>query len=641
MNEDRRTTDVLHRLWNLPVESRKSGTTFHLVWNAIAVAAIGLAPLRLGYPGAFWTAPATELGAAVLFGSAFLAYALFLSITSHRDGSLRLPAALVGAAVCFGSTLAVTQLRPEIHCSSVACLTTAIAGPPLALFPYLVGSYHAVSFVALALLVGVGATTGSRSRPTTENAARVKATAIKVLSITYDRNLVDASPRDGGAIERFGDSLLLVTGDGTFYRLSPGGNGAKLTSRRIPLTPPVTAEQFRAIQQNQPNAKRLRVTDMVLSQEEPFRLFVAHQYWNSAERCFTMRVSVAAVDRQLLERTASDEIQTDWTTLFESSPCLSASAKFSDVETGGRLAWLGKDLLLTIGDHGFDGIDSQALAQGDDNSYGKVLLIHGPGQSEVFTKGHRNPQGLLVDDRQQVWITEHGPQGGDELNLLERGRNYGWPAVTYGTDYGRRYWPLAPVAHNHGDFAEPVHAFVPSIGVSNLLQVDSKLFPEWKSDFLVASLRPETLYRIRLLNNRVTYVEPIVLRRQIRDLVQASDGRIYMWTDEREIVTVAPGPSAPVGAVVYDTCRSCHEPSESGPPVGPSLRGVVGRRVASVRDYKYSAAMSQLGGQWTEERLDAFLANPNGYVGGTDMSAGAIAAPAERKALIEFLKSYR
>src|SRR5262249_4081638 len=159
------------------------------------------------------------------------------------------------------------------------------------------------------------------------------------------------------------------------------------------------------------------------------------------------------------------------------------------------------------------------------SAYGKVLLLDRSGRHEIFTIGHRNPQGLLVDREHRIWETEHGPQGGDEINLLEKGRNYGYPLVTYGTEYGRYFWPLAPWAHDHGEYTEPVQAFVPSIAISNLIQVDSDLFSEWKGDLLVGSLNTQSVYRVRVRGDRIIYIEQIPVGVRVRDLAEGSDGR--------------------------------------------------------------------------------------------------------------------
>ena len=196
----------------------------------------------------------------------------------------------------------------------------------------------------------------------------------------------------------------------------------------------------------------------------PAKVFVASQEWNAANRCYTVRVSVAVLD---VAAPAPHKPADAWTRFFETSPCLPVSTPgIQYLESGGRLGFLGDKILLTVGDFGLGNVATPAPSQSADNPFGKVLLLDRSGSFEIFTMGHRNPQGLLVDADQRIWLTEHGPQSGDELNLLQRGHNYGWPLATYGTEYGRYYWPIAPGAHDHGEFTEPIQAFVPAVGIS-------------------------------------------------------------------------------------------------------------------------------------------------------------------------------
>ena len=255
--------------------------------------------------------------------------------------------------------------------------------------------------------------------------------------------------------------------------------------------------------------------------------------------------------------------------------------------------------------------------------------------------GNRNPQGLAVDHEGRIWETEHGPQGGDELNVLVRGHNYGWPIATYGTEYGGTFWPLALQAHDHGSFTEPAFAFVTSIGVSSLIEVQRSLFPEWRGDLLLSSLRTRSLWRIRRRGDHVLYVEPIPVGRRVRDLVESTDGRFVLWTDDGDLVTVGrPRPNASP-EVAFGQCKPCHVPSIQGTAMGPYLRGAFERRVAGDRTYDYSAALRSLGGSWTAQRLDAFLQDPERYAPGTKMKFGGVADADERRNVIEYLRSYR
>ncbi len=305
------------------------------------------------------------------------------------------------------------------------------------------------------------------------------------------------------------------------------------------------------------------------------------------------------------------------------------------------MAWLGDKILVTSGINGLGNPNQPAFPQSPDNTYGKVLKLDGSGGYDVFTTGHRNPQGLLVDDDGRVWLTEHGPRGGDEINLLQAGRNYGYPLATYGTEYGLFFWPLAPTAQDHGGYTEPIYAFLPAIAISNLIQIHGGQFPEWQRDLLVGSLKSQALYRVRVRDGRVIYVEQINMGDRIRDLAEARDGRLVLFTDSGALITMAAAPVKPEGNIVYERCRSCHEATEDTVALGPSLHGIVGAPVARDRGYEYSPALRQLGGAWTSDRLDAFLDDPDNYAPGSRMSPGRVPDVNERRVLLEFLESYK
>lgn len=625
---------VVNRIWSFRIKDHSEGPAFTLAWTVLALAMVVSLPLRLVPSLSFWNGPPADMAYSLLMAGTFLLFALGVAIASGRSGGLRFVVAIGGGAACYSGAILFLLRQPDIRTAGLIGLVASSVGIPLALAPYLIKRRRLPALAILA--AAVAAVLAQPAVADSGPSEQVIATQREALSMTAYTGLLDTRVMDGGAIEPYRDGLLVVNGDGLFYRLTPGDDGT-LTSTRLDLPPPADRPRFLADQEDPDRAPRLRVTGMAIepATDTP-RIFVAHQSWNSTGRCFTLRVSVAA-----LEPPAGTAAAGVWTPLFDSFPCLPFSAGFDDSETGGRLEWIDGALLLTVGDHGFDGRRGPALAQSDDNAYGKVIRIELSGSYRIWSKGHRNPQGLLVDRAGRIWVAEHGPSGGDEINLLEAGGNYGWPLATYGTDYGSRIWPLAPTALDHGSFNEPLYAFIPSAGISNLIDVTSSLFPQWQGDLLVGSMRRRNLFRVRLRGDRVTFVEPVAIGYEIRDLAEGPDGRIYLWTDESAIITLAPASGEARGIAAFDRCRLCHEPAADGARIAPSLRGIVGSGVAAASGYEYSPGLANLGGTWTEDRLDAFLEDPGGYARGSQMEAGRVADAAERKAIIEFLKSYR
>jgi len=151
---------------------------------------------------------------------------------------------------------------------------------------------------------------------------------------------------------------------------------------------------------------------------------------------------------------------------------------------------------------------------------------------EIWSYGHRNPQGLAIDpETGDVWADEHGPQGGDELNLILPGRNYGWPVIGYGVNYGSGA-AIHASSHREG-MQQPAHFWVPSIATSGLLIYTGDQFPEWRGNIFVGGLNGQQLARITMDGQRPVDEETLVKRMgRIRDVRQGPDGFIYLATDE-------------------------------------------------------------------------------------------------------------
>lgn len=151
---------------------------------------------------------------------------------------------------------------------------------------------------------------------------------------------------------------------------------------------------------------------------------------------------------------------------------------------------------------------------------------------EIWSYGHRNPQGLVVDSRTHaLYSTEHGARGGDEFNLIQKGRNYGWPAITHGINYDGR--PITALTEKEG-MEQPLVYWTPSIAPCGLALYDGRKFPNWQGDFFAGSLKAQELRRLRVTDGKVVEQE-VVLKGlgRIRDVRTGPDGNIYLLTDER------------------------------------------------------------------------------------------------------------
>lgn len=229
----------------------------------------------------------------------------------------------------------------------------------------------------------------------------------------------------------------------------------------------------------------------------------------------------------------------DVTPIFTNSPL-----KRGPVHYGGRMVFLPDGtLLLTTG----DGFDYREQAQRPGSGLGKVMRLTDAGKvpldnpfvkradafSPIYTLGHRNPQGLAYDPvRRMVFEHEHGPKGGDEVNILRPGANYGWPVATFGKDYSGA--TISPYTSYKG-MEQPILYWVPSIAPSGLAVYRGAMFPEWQGDLLVGALVDREVRRVRLSADGRVLGQESLFRQvgdRIRDVRVAPDGAIWLTTDD-------------------------------------------------------------------------------------------------------------
>ncbi|MDG5765872.1 PQQ-dependent sugar dehydrogenase [Balneolales bacterium ANBcel1] len=214
---------------------------------------------------------------------------------------------------------------------------------------------------------------------------------------------------------------------------------------------------------------------------------------------------------------------------------------------GSKLAWDhdGK-LLMSIGDRGSEPPRAQDLM----DHAGTLLRLNDDGTvppdnpfvgddsalDEIFTYGNRNIQGLIVHpETGEIWATEHGPRGGDELNLLEAGKNYGWPTVTLGLDYRtQEEFPHSEARHSVEGMTDPVYELLPTHAPSGLAHISGDHFTSrWDDNLLAGGLRAERIRRLVIQDYEVIHDEELILQEigRIRDVRVGPDGNIYVLTD--------------------------------------------------------------------------------------------------------------
>lgn len=230
--------------------------------------------------------------------------------------------------------------------------------------------------------------------------------------------------------------------------------------------------------------------------------------------------------------------------IFQESPPSNARHHF-----GNRIVFDNDGYMyFTIGDRG-----QRNLAQLLDNYAGKVFRLHDDGRiptdnpfvgqegalGEIFTYGNRNPQGMILHpETGELWSHEHGPRGGDELNIMRAGLNYGWPEITFGINYNGTI--ISEDTARVG-MEQPIHYWTPSIAPSGMAFITSERYPAWNGDIMIGALSFQYLHRTVLNGETVVHEEqlfPAIGR--VRDVRQAPDGYIYFSTDNGNVFRILP-----------------------------------------------------------------------------------------------------
>lgn len=313
--------------------------------------------------------------------------------------------------------------------------------------------------------------------------------------------------------------------DGGFLVTERAGRLRQVTAHGEVISPPVTG--LPSIRQHGQGG----LLDVVLHPDFVNNRWVYFSFAESGERGFGTAVARGQLaDNQL----ANVE------TIFRMQPKSTEGRHF-----GSRLVF-DRDgyLFITLGDRG-----ERARAQALDDHAGSVIRLHDDGQiprdnpfigrrdalPSVYSYGHRNIQGATRHpETGQLWTHEHGPQGGDEINLPLPGINHGWPVITYGANYftGTKIGEGTAKA----GMAQPLYQWTPSIAPSGMAFYDGDAFPQWQGDLFVGSLKFRQLVRLEIEDDKVVAEERLLTDRfgRIRDVRQGPDGMLYLLTDARD-----------------------------------------------------------------------------------------------------------
>jgi glucose/arabinose dehydrogenase len=215
----------------------------------------------------------------------------------------------------------------------------------------------------------------------------------------------------------------------------------------------------------------------------------------------------------------------------------------STLHAGGRLVFAPDGtLFVTLGERSI--LEGRRQARDLGSHFGKVVRVHPDGsvprenpfarrdgaRPEIWSSGHRNILSAALDGRGRLWIGEMGPRGGDELNLVEAGKDYGWPTIGYGEEYSGRAIHASTQAPG---LEQPVYYWDPVISPSGMVIYSGDLFPEWRGSFFLGGLSSRALVRLVVEDDRVVGEERLLtdLNARIREVVQGPDGALYLLTD--------------------------------------------------------------------------------------------------------------
>ena len=357
--------------------------------------------------------------------------------------------------------------------------------------------------------------------PATTSAAELPEIKLSIQSIDTPTAQVQGSNGErGAAIARLADGRLLLGGGSTGFTLFL----YDLTNQQQITIGRAAAASERI------NDSRFAITDIsVLTQTaETAQLLISYPRFNSEGRCVTV---VVYSYRANFGAQPSLKRGKMW---FQSNPCVAISAV---QHAAGRMELIdAKSAYLTIGDLGYPEIGDKTKR----GTLGTVMKISAKKVTQI-SSGHRNTQGILLIGK-DLYTSEHGPRGGDELNLIQQGIDYGWPTVTYGERYspGDYVSPTNPESHN--GFRKPLTYWVPSVAPTELIQLPAaSAWGQWSSSIVMGTLREESLIFIQMNNKRVVgQMQTVNVYERIRDLDVTKDGSIIATTDSGKLLIINP-----------------------------------------------------------------------------------------------------
>jgi len=272
---------------------------------------------------------------------------------------------------------------------------------------------------------------------------------------------------------------------------------------------------------------RFAINDIAILSESAAsaKLLISYPRLGSSGSCVEIAVDQLTYDR----KSQRVKFVANW---FLSKPCVPISAV---QHTAGRFAVINKNsVYVTIGDLGFSEIGNRSK-RGD---LGSIFKLSAKSAVRI-SQGHRNPQGIVLLDNKTLLAAEHGPRGGDEINVINEGSDYGWPFVSYGQPYGSGDYVRPSITGSHTGYIEPIQYWVPSIAPTELVQLPKQGWADWGGALVLGTLREEVLLFMKISEkNEIIESVRVEMNERIRDLEVLSNGSLVATTDSGQLITV-------------------------------------------------------------------------------------------------------
>ena len=489
------------------------------------------------------------------------------------------------------------------------------------------------------------------------------------LQLEQDSGVVPVERRgDGGGLTSFGDSVLLLTHEGRIFAARSGSDIIEL-----PVAAPDNGlAGYRRVSQTEAYSEyihqfdKFRYNDILHYRDDNQQgLVISYTEFDEARECYVTALAHLALDPAI--ELAADLVAAadDWDVVFRTEPCLPLKEQARAIEghmAGGRIAFsTPSTIYLASGEYHWDGVVAPAsVAQDPETHYGKVIAFDLATRSaRVLSMGHRNTQGIAIDATGRLWVVEHGMRGGDELNLVTEGADFGWPVNTLGTAYSLLPFPGVRSYGRHTDFTAPIFAWLPSVAPSNLTLID-RFHPTWDGDLLMSSLRAQSLYRIRVRGERVLFAEHIAVGHRIRYVHQHGDGRLVLWTDDKRLIFLRPDTETFIARFVQSfiehrtdwtdaqrnqfeatlgSCMECHSFEPGADSNSPGLASIFGAPIGETGYDYYTDALANLDGRWDRDNLRNYFADPQAFAPGTSMPDPGLDDGFALETLLDFLEA--